>query len=346
MNFDSITVALDMRGCPNRCKHCWIGHAPNAHLTAADLRYAAGQFRPYTDRLTVDDWYREPDFSDDYRQLWALCNSLSDAHPPHFELISVWRAVRDAGYVPWLASIGLQTAQLTLFGGEAATDYYTGRRGAYQDILQTIQLLLDHRIAPRLQVFVNKDNIDQLPLVEQLIRQLELEARCQTFGGQFACFVHQGSCDGENAKLYDRWVTPEDLAKIPPMLADHTLRHWGKNDLRAVFGQPEQRLYQTLCADNTTASYVTNDPVFYIDADWNVYPNITTPSAAWRLGNLQADGVETVLQNYLDSKSPAQHARATVPLCQMAAAAGDAASQRLFTKGDYIIYLLNRFCSR
>ena len=36
--FQHITVCLDMRGCPNRCRHCWIGHAPNARLPKEALR--------------------------------------------------------------------------------------------------------------------------------------------------------------------------------------------------------------------------------------------------------------------------------------------------------------------
>ncbi len=48
--------------------------------------------------------------------------------------------------------------------------------------------------------------------------------RCRAFGGEFSFFLHQGSCDGESEKLYGVWVTPDDLAKIPPLLEAYTLR--------------------------------------------------------------------------------------------------------------------------
>ncbi|MGN1143434.1 MAG: hypothetical protein ACI4SU_02625, partial [Anaerovoracaceae bacterium] len=85
MRMKKTTIALDMNGCPNRCRHCWIGHSPNGNLTEEDLKYAAAQFRPYTDCLEVYDWYREPDYHDDYKLRWELCEQLSDRKREHFE---------------------------------------------------------------------------------------------------------------------------------------------------------------------------------------------------------------------------------------------------------------------
>lgn len=224
-----------MYGCPNRCKHCWIGHSPNGNLTVDDLKYVAGEFRRFTDCLEVYDWYREPDFKDNYKELWNLCNELSDTKREHFELISFWRIVRDKEYVKWLSSVGVKVAQLTLFGGQEKTDYYIGRKNAYNEIMQAIEILLENRISPRIQVFINKDNIDELPFIEALVDHLDLENRCKAFGEKFSFFLHQGSCDGENEKLYNIRVTPEDLQKIPPALAEYTLKHFNKNRLEEVF---------------------------------------------------------------------------------------------------------------
>ncbi len=229
--FTSITVCLDMFGCPNRCKHCWVGHSPNGNLKNDDLKFLAEKFRPFTNCLTVYDWYREPDYKDNYKELWDLCNSLSDTHEKHFELISVWRIVRDKEYVKWLSSLGLNAAQLTLFGGQEKTDYYTGRENAYNEILEAIEILVENRISPRIQVFVNKDNIDELPFIENLIKSLDLENRCKSFGGEFSLFLHQGSCDGENEKLYAIRVTSDDLHKIPQTLAKYTLKHFYKTNM-------------------------------------------------------------------------------------------------------------------
>lgn len=342
--FKSLTVCVDMYGCPNRCAHCWLGAVPNGNLTTDDLRFVAEQFRPFTKDFEIFDWYREPDYRDDYRELWELTAALSDHKTPHFELASFWRAVRDDTYLDWLKSLGVNVAQLTFFGGEALTDRYVGRRGAYRELVETIGLLLEKEIAPRIQVFVNKETLPELPLVERMIEDLRLPERCDAFGVPFAAFVHAGSCDGENEKRYDIRVTPEDLEKIPPFLAQSTLRHFGEKTLLDVFGETEKVLCARLSGDDSTRSFVEDTPVFYVDRNLDVYPNITTPAPFWRLGNLRTDGAEAVLQTYLDSASPAQHAALTVPAREFVRAYGNPDSERLFGRSDYLEFLLNRWC--
>lgn len=345
--FRSITLALDMKGCPNRCRHCWMGWGPNGDLPETDLARAAADFAPFADSLQIDDWNREPDYSDRYRERWELCRSLSGPGPyhPHFELASVWRLVRDEGYAPWLAGLGVKAVQLTLFGGEETTDWYTGRKGAYREILQAMDILLQNGIAPRIQVFANRQNLPELPRVEELIERLDLDRRCREAGREFACFVHQGSCDGKNLDFYGERLTPEDLPELPPLLAAGTLKHFGKKSLPDVFGRTEGELVRELLEDESTASYVSEDPVFFIDCHYDVYPNITTPSPLWRLGNWKRDGAEAVLDAYAGSRSPAQRTRLAVPVSRLARAHGDPESRRLFGREDYIELLLHRCCT-
>ena len=228
-------------------------------------------------------------------------------------MLSVWRLVRDPEYVKWLSSLGLKAAQLTLFGGETTTDSYTGRKNAYREIIEATDILIENHIAPRIQIFLNQENIDEMPV-------------------------------GENEKLYPIRVTPAEVQKIPKRLAGYTLKHFHKENLIDVFGKTEQELYEALLSDHSTASYVTDKPVFYVDAHFDVYPNLTCPAPFWLLGNLKTDGVEKVLENYVQNRSLAQSVRITVPVCELVKAQGNPASQRLFGKNDYINYLLNTYC--
>lgn len=347
MEYEKIDIGLDMLGCPNRCRHCFVGWRPNPSLCGDDLRFAAEAFRPYAKKLTVYDWNREPDFGEDYREKWALCQELSTVPLEHFELASVWRLARDKNYAPWLKSLGLRYVQLTLFGGEELTDWFTGRKGAYQDILKAISTLLENGVAPRLQVFVNKKTVDELPQVLELAESLELERRCKEIGIPFVMFAHQGSCTGEAANLYPIWPTPEELLKIPPMLAEHTLRYFGESSMAAVFGREERQLYQELLQDDRTERLgQVESPVLYIDSDFNVSPNFGIPAKQWQLGNLKKDGPEKILENLARDRSPAQHVRASVPVSELARAWGNPESRRLFGKGDYTEYLLNHYCKK
>ncbi len=341
-----LTIALDMYGCPNRCKHCWLGVTPCGNMPISELENAAEAFRPFTDNLTVYSWYREPDYRDNYRELYELCRKLSDSEPKHYELVSFQRIVRDGEYVKWLSSIGLKKAQLTVFGGEETTDLYVGRKGAYKEILQAADILIENKISLRVQSFVNKNNIDELGHIEKLIKERDWEKHCREFGGSFSFFLHQGSCDGENKKLYGVRPTPDDLTKIPTFLAEYTFKHFGKSSLAEVFGRTEQSLYAELAEDCSTADLVTDSPVFYIDINFDVYPNITAPAPYWLLGNLKKDGAETIIKNYLENKSPAQHTRLTVPVGKIVKVCGDSGSLRLFSKGDYIDFILNKYCEQ
>ncbi len=342
--FDLLTVCVDMHGCPNRCKHCWLGHQKNGSLKAEDLIFAAESFRPFAEKLVMYDWYREPDFADDYREMTALRERLSDIKPEHFELFSFWRAARDSEYVRWLKSIGVERVQITLFGSEDTTDFYVGRKGAFREIMTATDRLIENGIAPRLQIFINKNNLSELPFLSELAR--ELEKRCEQAGLEFAAFVHQGSCEGANAELYDIRVTSEDLSAIPDDLAKATLKHFGAKTLPDVFGQPESELFKELSGDNGTERLSDNPPVFYVDGDFDVYPNFSAPAPYWRLGNLKEDGAAAIVRNYRENRSAAQQARLNIPISEMARQCGAPESGRLFTKGDHIGYLLNRYCER
>jgi MoaA/NifB/PqqE/SkfB family radical SAM enzyme len=342
--FKKITACLDMYGCPNRCRHCWLGATPNGNLTVDDLKYAAKEFRPFTGVLEIADWYREPDYKDNYKEMWQLTSELSDTKTPHFENISIWRTTRDQEYVKWLSSLGVKAVQLTVFGNEETTDYNFGRSGVYNEILQSIDILLENRIAPRIQTFINKSNIHELSHILALIENLNLEKRCRDIGHDFDFFLHQGSCDGENEKFYDVWLTPEDVDLIPEKLIDFSLKHWKKSNIAEVLGCTEQDLYNELLSDNSTEDIISDMPVFYIDKDFNVYPNYETPSPYWCLGSLKTDGAKQVLENYIGNKSVAQHIRKTVPICEMVKKCGNPQSCRLFGKWDYKNYIHNRYC--
>lgn len=228
MKLSNITVCVDMAGCPNRCKHCWLGGTSNKLMDRQELEQIAKDFKPFAESLEVLSWYREPDYRDDYKELWELEKKLSDYKTSHFELMSFWRLVRDKTYANWLYSQGVRTCQLTLFGTQATTDYFVGRKGAYLEIIESIDILLNHKIAPRLQVFINKMNIEELPFIEALIGELKLEERCQNIGQNFQVFIHQGSPDGENVQFYDSWICESDLHKIPNYLAQKSIQYFKK----------------------------------------------------------------------------------------------------------------------
>ena len=84
----SIGLAFDMNGCPNCCRHCWLGPGSQDKLSESDVRWGAGEIKECfhqsdipIDAFSIATWFREPDYSDDYRQLFELETELSDTEP-------------------------------------------------------------------------------------------------------------------------------------------------------------------------------------------------------------------------------------------------------------------------
>ena len=111
-----------------------------------------------------------------------------------------------------------------------------------------------------------------------------------------------------------------------------------------VLGEPEQAIYNQLINDTSTNNIVTDSPVFFIDKDFNVYPNYETPSPFWCLGNLKIDGTEKILDTYVNNGSVAQHNMLTIPIGEMVRKYGNSKSMRLFGKWDYRNFILIKYC--
>lgn len=328
--FEKITLCFDSYGCPNRCRHCWIGHMQNKRIDKEQIKGAVDKFKDFSHKIEVYSWLREPDYSDDYKELWEFDNEVSiNAKPNRFELMSFYRLVRDNDYVNWLKQFDIKKYQLTIFGSKETTDYYVGRKGAYEEIIKATNILLANGFVPRWQMFIYKDNIHEIKHVLSLIDELNLKERTLKNGDEFEFFIHTGSCDGENRNNYEKWIESTDTDKIPKV--------YYKNN-----GIEERVIYEELINSNDTEKLAVNDPVFYVDADLNVYQNISEMKEQWKLGNLQEDSIDTIVDRYINNDSPAQRLRRETTLGELVKKYGNKESIRLFSKDDYVDYLVNR----
>ena len=215
MLYKPLYLVTDMYGCPNRCRHCWLGHMPNRAMEPGADAWLVNYFKPDFETVVFYSWLREPDFCDDYRARWERDNALSvGGKPERFELASFWRLVRDPDYAGFLKEVGVRQVQLTFFGLEELTDRYTGRKGAFQELLQATELLLRHEIAPRWQAFLNEENKAEVPALLGLIETLELEKRCRAFGAEFKFFGHTGRTGSSTPSVSKRPISRRSCAPI------------------------------------------------------------------------------------------------------------------------------------
>lgn len=322
------TVLVDMFGCPNRCRHCWLGHGKNRQMSIDDYLWIAEQFRNHFNELYFYSWYREPDYADNYRELWDLDIKLSDSKPTRHELASIWRMARDETYAPWLKSLGVNAIQTTLFGGEKNTDYFTGRKSAFKDILIAFERMFAADIIPSPQVFVYQTNIGDLENIVDLIKNIE--ARIEEKGGKAAVekYIYNmvGAADdmGAGFNLKDIRITREDLKKVPEYFIDKI----AIDDLKS-----EKELIPELIHDENFRSESYRYPLaFMVSNDFNVYPNDGDISEYANLGNLKTDGIEYIMDRFINHKTLYLKMNYEMPVSYFAKKYGDMNSDKLTSR--------------
>lgn len=349
-----IGIALDMHGCPNRCRHCWLGCADNRPMTEQDLRWVAAQFRdhihnetePLIDTLTVASWFREPDFSDDYGQLYDLEAELSDGEPARFELLSIWRLARDPHYAQWAKRVGPDTCQITFFGMEDTTDWFYRRKGAFQDALLAAERLLDIGMKPLWQVFLTKKLIPEIGELLDLVERVKLRDRVKALGSEFVLFMHTPAPDGEGLTIEHLRPTIDEVAALPAEIVEPSKKHFKTDTLWHTEAELISQIMKE--EDQFPSAYSYPEKLWLmIRNNFDVYPTIGTLDPWWKLGNLKTDPVESLLANFKSNIPLGLKTLYTVSPKTLATRFGDSTSQRVYSdKRDLIAPWVRHFCEQ
>lgn len=302
-----IGVALDMHGCPNRCRHCYLGFGSNHPMVIDDLRWVAEQFRNYVktgnsniESLTISSSFREPDYSDEYRHLYQVEEELSDGKPVRHELLSIWRLARDPQYATWAKSVGPDTCQISFFGMEETTDWFYRRKGAFRDALTATERLLEEGMKPRWLIFLTKKLLPELNDLLRLIERLRLRERVQDLGSEFQLFMHLPGPDQEGRKIEHLRPTAEEVSSLPEGILIPSKKHLKRD----ILWQSEGELYESIIKDEECPpddEKLLSEPTqfwFFITNTWDIYSNVGTLEPWWRLGNLKVDSVQTIMRRF------------------------------------------------
>ena len=343
-----IGVAVDLCGCPNRCRHCYLGGGPNRRLPVGTLREVADAFWgwkrpggaiPWFEQVDVSSSYREPDFSEDYKALYELERTLSRRAPRRYELLSAWRLANDGNYPPWAVTLGPKTCQLTFFGGREKTDWFAGRHGAFNDNLKATERLLEVGMVPRWQIMLTKPTLPDLPLILSLAKTLKLRERVAEIGAEFDLFAHLPAPDGEAFKIEQFRVEAPDVSAIPEELLESTRKHFG-----GIGWETEATVTARVLAGETIPAFSPEPLWFFIDSDLDVYTNFGDLSPGWRLGNFRRDGLDGVFAAFESDAPPAYEAAFHVPDDELATRFGRRASQALYSPSDLKSRWIRLFC--
>jgi len=319
-------------------------------MSEDDLRWVAAQFRTFREAgaagprwpaIEVSSWWREPDYSDDYRHLHDLERELSTIAASRwtYELLSVWRAARDPEYPRWAFAMGTRVCQITFFGMEATNDWFHRRRGAFPDALAATERLLEAGIRPRWQLIFTKRLLSGLASLLALADGMHLRERCEALGGPFVIFLNCPSPDGNAFEMEHLRPTVRDLDRVPAWLREASEAHLGR-----ALGETERALMARLGADDAPVGGVPPRLWFEVTPDLDVYTNVAAPLLWFRLGNLRQDGVARVVEAFENDHTIGLQAQYHVPLSELARRFGRPRGQRIYSEGDLKARWVRCYC--
>lgn len=300
-------VALDMHGCPNRCRHCYLPCLPSGHMTEDDARWAVAQFRgyarkgedkPFIENLSVSSWVREPDYSDDYERLAELEAELGDGKPSRYELLSIWRLARDEEYAEWAKRIGPDTCQITFFGMEETQDWFHRRRGAFHDCVRAAERLLEVGMKPRWQLFMTKKILPHLDDLMRLVDRMKIRERVRALGSEFVIFIHPPGLVGEGRKIAHLSATLADTRLVPAEIVRSTQKHHNTDKIWITEAETVARILDDAEGFGSPYPFPPEPKLwFFVASNWDVFSNTGTTDPWWRLGNLRRDPIDVVFDN-------------------------------------------------
>ena len=295
-------------------------------------------------RLFVSSWVWEPDYADNYRELYELEAELSDGEPCRHELLSIWRLSRDPQYAEWAKRVGPGTCQMTFFGMEATNDWFYRRKGAFQDLLRGAERLLEVGMKPRWQFFLTRKIVAELPALLELVAELRLHERVEALGGAFELFMHPPGADGWARQIEHLRPSADEVSALPSGIVEPSRRHFGKE----VLWQTDRDVVAQIRDREESFPYAYHVPErlwLTFKGNLDVFSNVATPEAPWKLGNMATDTPGDILRRF-EMNEPAGlktiYSRSPRKLVEQF---GDPAGDRIYSSPDDLLALyVARYC--
>ena len=347
-----IGVALDMHGCPNRCRHCFLRGCENGRMGEADLRWAVEQFRtcvkagedrPAFGKLSVSSWTREPDYATDYERLHELEAELSDDGASRYELLSIWRLAREDRYAEWAKRVGPDTCQITFFGMKETQDWFVRREGAFRDSVRATERLLEVGMKPRWQFFMTKRIVPDLDGLMRLVDRLRLRERVAALGTEFVMFIHAPELVGEGRHIAPLSAALEDTRRVPRELVASTQKHFGREKIWTTEAETVARIAGAGEDCGPPWPYPPQPKLwFLVMPSWDVFTNMATTDPGWKLGNMKQEPLSEIVARFEHDRIPALQMNTPDTLRMLAKKHGDPNSDTVVN--DIERYWFERYC--
>ena len=146
-------------------------------------------------------------------------------------------------------------------------------------------------------------------------------------------FVHEGTCDGENRKLYPIRIRKRNIpAELIPV-------YLGYEEVLT-----ERECCEILQKDSSVPKLpITDEITLNISNTYDVYYNFTHMTEPWIIGNLKKEKPEILIPRIIKGDTFALNALAETSWQKLTKQFGDFHSDRAFGEDDYRMYLINSY---
>jgi len=301
-----------------------------------------GDKTSFFERVDAVTWFREPEFHPDYRRLYEFESELNGHPPTRFELLSIWRLAHDESYARWAKEVGTEACQIHFFGTQETNDWFFRRKGAFHDNLVATERLLEVGIRPRWELFFTKCILPELGGLLKLVHQMRLYERTEAIGGEFVIFLHTPAPDGEAFSIEHLRPTIEDLAMAPSELRECSERHPGRS-----IGEAENALVSRMLREEVAFPSAYSYPEelgFFVTSQFDVFSNIGDLKPWWKLGNLEKDSLDSIIDTFENNKAPGLHAIYNIPVSELAKRFGRRKGKCIYSPAELKIRWVRMWC--
>jgi MoaA/NifB/PqqE/SkfB family radical SAM enzyme len=328
-----VALALEAIDCSNRCRHCEATYGPHRrHLSREEVASWSDRVRAEADRLGVQVQLTLNNSELlDHPQWREVLQDLGEGLGPGFAT-NGHKIARCPDALVDLRERGVQWVQLTLGGASPGVhDRFAGRTGAFDDIVATAEL------AHARGLHVVWQYIAYRPLAE--IGRMSVVAVSRSAPFAAGKYDHKGGVDQTIClvKPQNRGAQLEHLRPKQAELAE--LPEWAALDRFArAFGagcETEGELVAALTAtDRAVGCLETGNPEcggcgLVLCRNGDVYPYCHERHPAYLLGNINHDGLGSILERHLGTNPPLALTVRRRGLPELAASYGDPTSAKL-----------------
>ena len=156
-------IYVEAAGCPNTCRHCAaLGHPPQKTY------YSIDELRRLSEEWGLLEIYHEPTAHPDFPAVYDP--QIAEPHGGYLVTNGYGLARRDdyPSVLQGMQAIGIEYLAFTLHGLRDHHDWFACRKGAFDDILLAGRRARQAGFKLVWQVFLDRMNIDQVPLLVEM----------------------------------------------------------------------------------------------------------------------------------------------------------------------------------